>query len=159
MSLRTLYSRDVLKQAVIAHHRDFDLVLGTYPSSSYDPASLELRNLSISTTPQTFTISPPLSPLTFNGKNYHDAQISLDGDWSSAYLPDGWYGTMAPGQAVWGAVADKRQLGGLPSRTRGFIDVAYGRSLTRRFGRYYALAETLVRPMRPPMWRWGYLYA
>lgn len=113
-------------QAVLAHHSDHDLVPGTCPSSEYDPISLNLRNLSLSSTANTFTISPPASPAIFAQENYLELRSSGDEDWSSAYLPDGWYGTLAPGQAVWGAVADKAQLGGLPPRTGGFIDVAFG---------------------------------
>lgn len=145
---------------MVASQGKIDLVPGTYPSSQYDPSSNHLRNLSISTTPQTFTLSPPLSPLTFDGKNYHDAQISLLEDWDSAYLPDGWYGTLIPGQAIWGAVADKKQLGGLPPKTQGFIEVAYG--MCPSLSRWKVLGRSvdiLDRPMRPAMWGWWNVHA
>ena len=64
--------------------------------------------------------------MVFSKKAYHDLIPTGEGDWSSIYLPDGWYGTLAAGQAIWGAVPDKGQLRNGPPRTRGFVEIAYG---------------------------------
>lgn len=48
------------------------------------------------------------------------------------YLPDGWYGTLAAGQAVWGAIPDKGQLRNGPPRTKGFVEIAYGELIVLR---------------------------
>jgi hypothetical protein len=110
---------------VVASSPDGDLAPGTYPSSSHSIDNLELRNLSSSTTADQLTISLPSTPLVFSEKYYpHPIPLSSQ-DWTSAYLPDGWYGLVAPGQAVWGSIPNKKELA-LPSKVKGFKEVAYG---------------------------------
>jgi hypothetical protein len=118
---------------VVAHGlNSVDFTPGTYPISDYTSSELQLRNTTLASDAKSYTISLPVSPVLFNKKAYHDLVPTDDGDWSSAYFPDGWYGTLAAGQAVWGAIPDKSQLRNGPPQTRGFVEVAYG-ELSQRF--------------------------
>ena len=87
---------------MVAHGLD-DLVPGTYPTSDYSVPE-RVQDLSITSSSDHFTISLPATPLIFGQNSYHDELASLEGEWKSAHFPDGWYGTVSPGQALWGAV-------------------------------------------------------
>lgn len=76
-------------------------------------------------------VSLPSRPVTFSAVLYagvaqvYESQSPVRG-WSSAYLPEGWYGLLKPGQAVWGAIPDIRQM---PSSDY-VVTFASGRQLT-----------------------------
>lgn len=113
-----------LTEVVVAHGSD-DLVPGTYPTADYSVPN-HLQDLSITTSSDHFTLSLPSTPLLFSQDNYHHQLDSLDGEWNSAYLPDGWYGTVSPGQAIWGAVPKRSESKSLPGRARVFGNIGYG---------------------------------
>jgi hypothetical protein len=115
-------------QEVIAHSSSADLLPGLYPSSTYSFSSLDLRNSSATSSDSTLDIALPSTPLIFSSKNYHDP-ILVDGDWSSAYMPEGWYGIVNPGLALWGSIPNRGELRNLPAKSKSFMKVAYGMSL------------------------------
>jgi len=119
---------------VLAHSLSTDLLPGTYTSSDYSPSSLDTRNLTTTSTYDTFTLNLPSTPVIFSSKNYHDP---TSGDWSSAVFPDGWYGLISPGLAVWGGIPVRGELRNIPPKSREFMEVAYGelKSTDRADGR------------------------
>ncbi|ORY26154.1 insulin-like growth factor binding protein [Naematelia encephala] len=97
---------------------DKHLIPGTYTasdSSSLSPTSF--TNQTIAHTTSSLVISPPPQPITFTGKDYTGYDYGYGGvnwgeDWSSLFLPEGWYGVLQPGKVLWGAIPD---TGDLPS--------------------------------------------
>ena len=140
-------------QVVIAHSSSADLIPGSYPSSEYPLSSVELRNLS-ATSSETLDLSLPSTPLVFSGKYYHGLS-AVEGDWSSAYLPEGWYGLVKPGLALWGSIPNRGELRNLPPKSKSFMEVAYGMSsLTTKGTR-----RLINRSMRTGVWIWRELPA
>jgi hypothetical protein len=80
--------------------------------------------LSTTTAGSTFTLSLPSRSLIFSAKNYHTPLQS--GEWTSAVFPDGWYGLINPGLAVWGSIPNKGELRNLPTKSRALMDIAFG---------------------------------
>jgi hypothetical protein len=110
---------------VIAHSPAADLIPGQYSLSDYPLSSLDTRNLTASTTSSVLNLDLPSEPIVFSSKAYHSPS-SLSGEWQSAFLPEGWFGLVTPGQALWGSIPDKRQLKNLPAKSKSFMEVAYG---------------------------------
>lgn len=114
-----------------------DYIPGYYPDLQLTKSDLTLGpNLTVSTDSSSgLTIYPPQRPVLFGSKNYAGgSEGGGSGAWESAYLPEGWYGLVAPGQAIWGAVPDRRQL--LQASMGSVVSVAYGQSCISLTARY-----------------------
>lgn len=98
------------------HHQY--LTPGSYDVNtvSVNPPTVAL-NQSFKIGGQGVIIGDPRYPVTFPQANYKGHGTgqpagSDPGSWQSAFFPPGWYGIVAPGQAIWGAIPDKTQLPG-----------------------------------------------
>lgn len=71
-------------------------------------------NQSISHSNDQVVISTPPQPVFFTSTKYRGG-LAEDDEWTSAYLPEGWYGLVEPGKALWGAIP---KSGHLPETVR-----------------------------------------
>ena len=85
------------------------LTPGTF-FSPYKPASP--LNLSMKYTAVSVTIELPKLPLLFSNASYLGSvtENKTTDDWASAYIPDGMYAPYTPGNALWGAISDRKQI-------------------------------------------------
>lgn len=57
-------------------------------------------------------VAPPPQPLLFSKDMFNGEVVRNQTAWSSAYFPQGYYGLLEPGRAIWDAVPDRDQLTG-----------------------------------------------
>jgi hypothetical protein len=91
---------------------NYDLSL-LYPKSSATPANITSLHIGSS-----LVVVPPPKALLFSESKYKGDVTEDPTAWKSGYFPDGFYGLVEPGKAVWGAVPDVKQLRGASTTLR-----------------------------------------
>jgi hypothetical protein len=90
-----------------------DLTVGAY-IVPYQP--MVHLNQSVTHINSGVVVHPPAVPVLFSSATYFGKASAADitgstAAWSSAYIPEGWYGVVSPGNALWVSVVDKAKLG------------------------------------------------
>lgn len=70
-------------------------------------------NGTVNETATSVYVSEPALPLSFARVNYSGSATTLSsapGNWSSLYLPFGWYASVEPSQVLFGSIPDRSQL-------------------------------------------------
>lgn len=91
------------------------LTPGTYTTLYDAKGSL---NQSISRTSWSTTVGAPPVPVLFSKPSYLG---SVSSEWGSAYVPDGWYTLLSPGQSVWGPIPDRSVFGDAAKNIGAFM--------------------------------------
>lgn len=81
------------------------------PSSTLNQTTVKVGN--------NIVVSSPLEPVIFRGINYAET-AQLGERAGSAYFPNGYYGLVEPGKALWGGVPDISQVRGISGSIKRF---------------------------------------
>ncbi|ORX35656.1 hypothetical protein BD324DRAFT_66901 [Kockovaella imperatae] len=84
------------------------LTPGSYSDSNLNISTYDIVTVS-GERPRSSVVPPPSTPFFFSSADYAGSVSQLH-HWESAFFPDGWYGLVRPGVAIWGSVPKVRDL-------------------------------------------------
>lgn len=121
------------------------LLPGGFYSASEHQVSKPAFNGTVNETAASLQVSEPEVPLSFDRINYAGSPTALGsppGNWSSLFLPSGWYASLESFQVLFNSVPDRGQL----SEDHGITSFANGEFTPRRVAYSQGTATHHVRP-------------